>query len=335
MPAALALGEKTNVKPEKFWNAVILGLETVTRIGAWLGRDHHLSGYHSTATAGAFGATIVASKLLSLDEKATNYALGLVSSMASGVRAQFGTMAKPLHAGMAAANGIEAALFAQAGLISNPDALEAEHGFADTHTTQDRDTTKALNDLGEYWMLKEVLHKYHACCHGLHPTLEALLQVREKNNLIAKNIENVSIAVPPRYLKICHILSPNTGLEAKFSFRLSAAMVLNGQDTAALSTFSSNACKNPDLIALRNRVSVTPDTNLGETEAFVQVQTTDGEILTAKYDINRSLPYKFRREKIMNKAFALLGESSAFELWDLVATGDPMELYKVNKIGLT
>ena len=335
MPAALAIGDKTNVKPEKFWNAVILGLETVTRIGAWLGRDHHLAGYHSTATAGAFGATIAASKLLSLDEKATNYALGLVSSMASGVRAQFGTMAKPLHAGMAAANGVEAALFAQAGLISNPDALEAEHGFADTHTTQDRDTTKALNDLGEYWMLKEVLHKYHACCHGLHPTLEALLQVREKNNLIAKNIENVSIAVPPRYLKICHILSPNTGLEAKFSFRLSAAMVLNRQDTAALSTFSSNACKNPDLIALRNRVSVTPDTNLGETEAFVQVQTTDGEILTAKYDINRSLPYKFRREKIMNKAFALLGESSAFELWDLVATGDPMEFYKVNKIGLT
>ena len=86
---------------------------------------------------------------LSLDEKSTNYALGLVSSMASGVRAQFGTMAKPLHAGMAAANGVEAALFAQAGLISNPDALEAEHGFADTHTTQDRDTTKALNGLGK------------------------------------------------------------------------------------------------------------------------------------------------------------------------------------------
>jgi hypothetical protein len=112
-------------------------------------------------------------------------------------------------------------------------------------------------------------------------------------------------------------------------------MVLNGQDTAALYTFSSNACKNPDLIALRNRVSVTPDTNLSETEASVQVQTTDGEILSAKYDINRSLPYKFRKEKIMNKAFALLGESSAFELWDLVATGDPMEFYKVNKTGLT
>ena len=143
IPAAIAIGEKTNTKPEKFWNAVILGLEVVTRIGAWLGRDHHLTGYHSTATAGAFGATIASSKLLGLDEKATNYALGLVSSMASGVRAQFGTMAKPLHAGMAAANGVEAALFAQAGLISNPDALEAEHGFADTHTTQDLDTTKA------------------------------------------------------------------------------------------------------------------------------------------------------------------------------------------------
>ena len=41
------------------------------------------------------------------------------------------------------------------------------------------------------------------------------------------------------------------------------------------------------------------------------------------------------KEKIMNKAFALLGESSTLELWDLVATGDPMEFYKVNKIGLT
>ena len=159
--------------------------------------------------------------------------------------------------------------------------------------------------------------------------------MRENYNLVASNIDNVSIAVPPRYLKICHILSPNTGLEAKFSFRLSAAMVLAGQDTAALSTFSSNACINPDLIALRNRVSVTPDTNLGETEAFIQVQTTDGEILSAKYDINRSLPYKFRKEKIMNKAFALLGEDSAIKLWDLVVAGDPMQFYKVNKIGLT
>ena len=335
IPAAIAIGEKTNAKPENFWNAVILGLEIVTRIGAWLGRDHHLAGYHSTATAGAFGATIAAAKLLNLDEKATNYALGLVSSMASGVRAQFGTMAKPLHAGMAAANGVEAALFAKAGLISNPDALEVEHGFARTHTTQDPVAETALNELGKYWMLKEVLHKYHACCHGLHPALEALIQLREQHNIIAANVDSVSISVPPRYLKICNIPSPTTGLEAKFSFRLSAAMVLAKQDTAALSTFSSEACYNANLIALRDRISVMPDIKLSETEAFVQLQTTNGEILSANYDINKSLPYKSRKEKIMNKAFALLGEESAVKLWDLVAAGDPMQFYKVNKIRLT
>jgi 2-methylcitrate dehydratase PrpD len=335
MPAALAIGEKTNVNSEKFLSAVIVGLETVTRIGAWLGRDHHLAGYHSTATAGAFGATIVASKLLNLDEKTSNFSLGLVSSMASGVRAQFGTMAKPLHAGMAAANGVEAALLAQAGLISNPDALEVEHGFAETHTAKHRDAATALDGLGKYWMLKEVLHKYHACCHGLHPALEALIQVRKNYNLIAANVERVSISVPARYLKICHILNPNSGLEAKFSFRLSAAMVLAGQDTAALSTFSNEACYNGDLLTLRDRVSVLPDTKLSETEAFVQVQTTNGEMLSANYDINKNQPYKFRKEKIMNKAFALLGESATLKLWDLVATGDPMEFYKVAKTGLT
>ena len=166
--------------------------------------------------------------------------------MASGVRAQFGTMAKPLHAGMAAANGVEAALLAQAGLVSNPDALEAEHGFADTHMVQNLNTNIALNHLGEYWMFEEVLHKYHACCHGLHAAIEALIKVREQNNLNAENIKNISIAVAPRYLKICNIMAPKTGLEAKFSFRLSAAMVLARRDTAVLSTFSDEACDNRD-----------------------------------------------------------------------------------------
>ena len=112
-------------------------------------------------------------------------------------------------------------------------------------------------------------------------------------------------------------------------------MVLAKQDTAALSTFSSEACYNANLIALRDRISVMPDIKLSETEAFVQLQTTNGEILSANYDINKSLPYKSRKEKIMNKAFALLGEDSAIKLWDLVAAGDPMQFYKVNKIGLT
>ena len=89
------------------------------------------------------------------------------------------------------------------------------------------------------------------------------------------------------------------------------------------------------MIALRDRISVMPDIKLSETEAFVQLQTTNGEILSANYDINKSLPYKSRKEKIMSKAFALLGEDSAIKLWDLVATGDPMQFYKVNKIGLT
>ena len=64
--------------------------------------------------------------------------------------------------------------FAQAGLVSNPDALEAEHGFADTHMVQNINTNIALNHLSEYWMFEEVLHKYHACCHGLHAAIEAL-----------------------------------------------------------------------------------------------------------------------------------------------------------------
>ena len=319
-PAAFAVAQKIGANGKRFLPAALIGMETAIRIGSWLGRNHHFAGFHSTATAGAFGAAMAVANLLDLNETEAAHALGLVATRASGLRAQFATMGKPFHAGMAASNGLEAALLAQAGFISRPDALEADQGFAATHGAERHD--RVLDGLGGSWMFEGVLHKFHACCHGVHASLEALKELRDRLRLQPDNVASVSLSVPSRYLKICNILEPETGLEAKFSYRLCCAMILAGRDTAALSAYSDAACKDFDLVALRDRVEVTGVDGLAETEATVRVTTGDGRSVEITHDIDRPSRPELREEKIKAKVRAILGENSTAALWDAVETAE-------------
>ena len=63
-----------------------------------------------TATAGTFGAAMASARILGLSSNQTRHALGIAASMASSIKTQFGTMGKPLHAGLAAHAGVDAAL---------------------------------------------------------------------------------------------------------------------------------------------------------------------------------------------------------------------------------
>ena len=138
-PAALAVAEKTGASGEAFMAAALIGMEAACRIGAWLGTGHYQHGFHQTATSGAFGATVAAGRLLGLDEERMRHALGIVATRASGLKSQFGTMGKPFNAGIAASNGVEAALLAKAGFVSRPDGLECAQGFAETHAAEGKD----------------------------------------------------------------------------------------------------------------------------------------------------------------------------------------------------
>ncbi|NCF10411.1 MAG: MmgE/PrpD family protein, partial [Gammaproteobacteria bacterium] len=120
LPAALALAEQRDTSGEGLLAAYLVGVETACRLGAALGPDHYAHGFHQTATSGSFGAAAAAARLLGLDREATAHALGLVATRASGLKSQFGTMGKPFHAGMAAANGVEAATLAAHGFVSRP-----------------------------------------------------------------------------------------------------------------------------------------------------------------------------------------------------------------------
>ncbi len=311
-PAALALAERQNASGADFLTAALVGYEASCRIGHWLGRSHYEAGFHQTATAGAFGATLTAARLLKLPADQTRHALGLACTRVSGLKAQFGTMGKPFNAGMAASNGVEAAQLASHGFISNPEALETAFGFADTHAAAQTDRAEVLRRLGRDFVLEQVQHKFHACCHGLHAALEALqtLEISDLNDIIS-----VTVHTHPRWLKVCNKPSPTTGLEAKFSYRQTVAMALAGVNTGALQSYSDAICQIPEIKALREKVQVVGDGSLADTASRVVLVLSGGDRREASFDLTKPMVASAREKRVREKAAALIGNEKSTALW--------------------
>ncbi|MEX0312246.1 MAG: MmgE/PrpD family protein [Tateyamaria sp.] len=289
IPAALAATEARGGSLAQMIDAALVGAEASVAVGLWLGRAHYEVGYHQTATAGAFGATVAAARVWGLEDAAMRHALGLCSTMASGLKSQFGTMGKPLNAGLAARTGVEAAQWAQAGMTSASDGLAAPLGFGDTHHG-------AGNAVHLDWRMGSVSHKFHACCHGLHATLEAV------RNAPLRDATSVLVHTHPRWLTVCNQPAPDSGLSAKFSYAHVLAMAAHGIDTSDIAAFSDVCATDPVLCQWRSRVRIAADDTLTEMQARVVV---DGRVF--EHDLDAPLGFEARGDRVRQKARALVG----------------------------
>ncbi len=311
-PTLLALAEVEDTSMDAFLAAAVIGFETACRIGIWLGRGHYQIGYHQTATAGTIGATLAAARLFGLDHAATSHALGLISSRAAGLKSQFGTMGKPMNAGLAAANAVETVMLAKAGVTSNPAALIGQNGFAETHHGE-QNTETALAGLGSSYVLETVSHKYHACCHGLHAALEAL----RKASLDLDQLKQVDIRTHPRWMSVCNITDPKTALETKFSYRHTAALLLCGFDTGKLDTYTDALAQDGIIQAMRKRITVTPDALIDEMASEVCITLTDGTTLHLAHDLAEPASHTDIAKRLRDKSTALLGADKACDIWQV------------------
>lgn len=308
--ATLALAQQVGATGQAFLEAGLVAFEASCRIGAWLGRDHYEAGFHMTATAGCFGATLGAARLLGLDQAQMRAALGLASTRASGLKAQFGSMGKPYNAGIAAANGVEAALLAAHGMSSDQDGLCS---FAAGHSGAN--VPGAFDGLGQVFVTEDVSHKFHACCHGIHATLEALALI----DVEAREVTGVRVTVHPRWLKVCNKPAPATGLEAKFSYRMCVAMALAGLDTGALTSYADANCVDRDLCRLRDMVRVEGDADLADGAARVVVECGDEMARRAQFDLDQTLPLEQRFKRVKSKSAGLIGANSEV-IWKRIKT---------------
>ncbi len=253
-PAVLALGEHLGVSGADALAAFCAGVEAECILGRYAGASHYARGWHATATLGTFGAAAAAARLLRLDPQRTASALGIAGTQAAGLKSQFGTMCKPLHAGHAAATGVEAALLASRGFTSRLDLLETHQGFMATQSAEPSlDRFYSAMAVRDY--VPDICFKYHAACYLTHSAIEAALQLKRTHRLDARNVKSVEIRVNRGHFDVCNIAEPASGLEAKFSLRFTVALALAGEDTASIRLFTDALTRRKDLVALRDKVT--------------------------------------------------------------------------------
>lgn len=326
LPAVLAVAEAEGSSGMDVLRAFVAGYETAGCIGSLAMRSHYTQGFHSTGTLGSFGAAAAAALLMNLDEDQTATALGIAGTQAAGLKSMFGTMAKPFHAGRAAANGVLAARLAARGFTANMDVLEVAQGFLATQTDLKPPYDAPMPRPGS--VVVDTLFKYHAACYLTHSTIEAVRSLREQLNLSGPEIASIDVHVAAGHLSVCNIPSPQTGLEMKFSLRHTAALAACGRETAAIATYSDENAVDTTLVAVRDRVTVHGDRPQGH-DAQVAITTRDGKAAQVSLNVgipDRDLARQGERlaRKFHSLAVPVVGEDQASKLQRDIATLDEL-----------
>ncbi len=283
LPAALAAAEMLGASGADLITAFVVGVEIEGRVGRAIGTEHYNRGWHTTATFGTFGAAAAVSHLLRADGAQYAVAMGLAASRASGVKANFGTMTKPYHAGLAAASGLASARLAARGFTANPDAVFGNQGYLQAAATG-RAYDERVNAVADRWLIAETLFKHHAACHLTHAAIEGVRGLRHAAP--PDQVEGVTLMVHPDILDVCGIPEPDTGLEGKFSLRCTAAMALLGIDTANPQVFVDAVIRREDVQRTLRQVTVQTDPSLTTMQTRVTLSCSDGGEYEAWHDTN-------------------------------------------------
>jgi 2-methylcitrate dehydratase PrpD len=265
-PALLALAEDRDMNGKAVIDAYIVGLQIIGRVGQGVNPFHRNRGWHATATVGAVGSASGCARLLGLNRHETANAVSLATSMCGGFMSQFGTMAKPLHAGLAASGAVKAALFAEAGITAGDQTLHGSNGMGTLMVGQDVEHLRAsmvgkaehgqtvrfaTEDIGTPLMIEEygLKVKRFPNCGSVHRSLDGLLALREKHGFTADTVKEIFVRAPASHLRNLMYDRPVNGLQAKFSLEYGMAVgLLRGQ--AGLAEYADDMVMDADIQAL-------------------------------------------------------------------------------------
>ncbi len=229
VPALMAEGERLGASGMELLRAYIVGFETW---GELIRHDqdlYHVKGWHPTAVFGVVGAAAAVAALRKFDADTCQRVLGIAASLAGGLIANFGTMTKPLHAGWAAGQAIDACDWAQLGVTASPDAIEHHAGFLAALSPKGRFT---LPELPARWPEELRLStngltvKKYPMCFATHRVIDGMLDLVAANRLQPQDVAHVEAFIGPAQASMLRNHRPQTALEAKFSLEFSVAAPL-------------------------------------------------------------------------------------------------------------
>jgi 2-methylcitrate dehydratase PrpD len=304
IPAVLAVAEWKGLSGKSALEAFILGFEVETRIGTGLGTKHYDRGWHTTSTFGRFGAAVAAGKLLGLSLGEMKQAMGLAGTQAAGIRLVFGTMTKPFHPGKCAFDGVLSAILAQRGFTCAPNILEAKKGFVEVLGV-DSKLEPMVKNLGKTYQVLRNTFKPYAACLLTHPSIDAIIDMRNKYDLRPEDIENIQCDVARFCLDSAGQVEPKTGLAGKFSTYYCAALAL-AEGVAGEDMFTDRKVLDPKMVALRKKVTARIVPRFKDTEANVTITTKGGKKYSAYVDRPKGDPRNPPTDRELEEKFRTL-----------------------------
>ncbi|WP_416414166.1 MmgE/PrpD family protein [Pantoea sp. App145] len=341
---ALAAGARQHATGKDIVTAIAGGNELSCRLGVVAPGVLLENGYHPTAVIGIFGATYLTCKLLNLSPELTTNAVGLTGSMTSGSMACWtdNTHAKTMHPGWAAHSGIIAALLAQEGLTGPGGIFEGHWGFFSSHVQQpdySLQFSRLMADIGEEWESRNLSFKPYPVGHVSHPFLDAILYLRQHENLRAADVQRITCIVHPDWIPVVcepaeEKLHPKSAWHGRISLQYTLAEALY-HGRLDIHSYSTTSLTNPDILALAKRIIIESDplpTSRRQFKGWVSVDTRQGKHLERIEEFNRgSHENPMTQNEIVQKfrvnTQEIISEASANSIIDAV-----MNIEKCNDI---
>ncbi|TCV69332.1 MmgE/PrpD family protein [Neorhizobium sp. S3-V5DH] len=284
VPALLAVSTSGKITSgRRLLEAYLAGLEAQAAVGFGVNPSHYNRGWHATATVGSIGAAAGVAWLLGANENGLAAAMSLATSFACGLKGQFGTIAKPLHAGIAARNAVEAARMALAGMSGRLDILERPQGFLDLFGGDDAKGWEDLTFADEHIIeSRGVVTKRHPCCASTHRAIDALLDLKQEHQLLASDIARIETKVGISAARNLAYPDPADEMQARFSMQYCLATAfLKG--SLSLSDFTRQNIERPETRELMPRIemqaySAEEEKGVERLAHIVTVTTRDGRI---------------------------------------------------------
>ena len=325
--AALALAEDADASGLELLNAIVVGYEISTRIGAAV-QPAHYRYFHTTGTVGCFGGAAAAAALCAPgDAQVMLHALATAGTLASGLQQAFRSdaMSKALHAGHAAAVGVRAGQGAAHGITGVPDILEGEVGFG-AALAQDPDWNLAIDGLGQRYNILRITQKNHGCCGHTFAAIDGALALRARG-VRADDIASLRVDAYQTALDVTGNFAPATAFEAKFSLPYVVAHALV-HGSVRLDAFGPQRLQDPQVRQLMQKLELRADAALTAgfprmRAARVSITTIGGQTLEhhapyRKGDPEAPLSDAELNDKFEELAGPVLGRERALALRDAV-----------------
>lgn len=291
IPAALAIAEtEGGSSGAQLLTAIVAGYDLARRpMEAAGGYDRHNGrGWHSTGTAGSFGAAAAAAKMLALDTTQTTWTIGLAGSFTGGLWAFIddGAMSKRLHPGKASENGVISAYLARGGFTGPTRIFEAEWGgFLRTYADGDYDLDALTVGLGDEFRIMLTGFKPYASCRGVHSAVDSVFFLRSEHDFDPADISKIIVRARPLLMDMVGNTDIQTMLDAQMSLPYGIAVALLSGN-AGISQYTPERRASADVRDLISKIEMVADTSaVHREEPIVEIHLVDGRKLIRRVDI--------------------------------------------------